>query len=246
MTVQSDVGISWKKDGSTAVITMNNGENRHNLDFALSMEEVLASIEEDQAVTAVVITSGDPKFWSTGLDILWVQQILSSGSLEELERFLYTISSVFTRLLTFPTPILASINGHVAGNGLILACACDLRLMRADRGFARFPEVELGIQFLPSMVAIVKQVFPVYLFKDMVFSSRKVTATELAQHHVVDYAPEDEEALIRATREVAGTYRSRRGFFGSMKKHLHKEVFAAMESEDPPFIASLGKLLKDS
>ena len=49
------------------------------------------------------------------------------------------------------------------GGGAILACACDYRLMRSDRGFFCFPEVDVNIPFLPGMLASVQRAVPAWV-----------------------------------------------------------------------------------
>ena len=61
--------IDWSKDDTVAVISMNNGENRHNLDFANRMLEVLDQVNKDTSVTAVISTSGDAKNFCQGVDV---------------------------------------------------------------------------------------------------------------------------------------------------------------------------------
>ena len=42
--------LEWKKEGTVAVITMTNGENRHNPDFAAALMGALDEIEKDTDV----------------------------------------------------------------------------------------------------------------------------------------------------------------------------------------------------
>ena len=47
----------------------------------------------------------------------------------------------------------AAINGHAFGAGVFLALACDWRLMRTERGFLNFPELNLGMRLSKAFAA---------------------------------------------------------------------------------------------
>jgi enoyl-CoA hydratase/carnithine racemase len=53
-------------------------------------------------------------------------------------------------------PTAAALNGHAFGAGAMLAMAHDYRVMRADRGFFCFPEVDIRIPFTPGMAALIQ------------------------------------------------------------------------------------------
>jgi enoyl-CoA hydratase/carnithine racemase len=50
-------------------------------------------------------------------------------------------------VLIAPVPTVAAINGHAFGAGSMLAIAHDFRVMRVDRGYYCFPEVDIRIPF---------------------------------------------------------------------------------------------------
>ena len=97
----------------------------------------------------------------------------------------------------FPMPVIAAMNGHTFGNGSILACSCDYRFMKADRGFFCFPEVDVNIPFLPSMLQTIRKAIPYYKLEELIFSGKRVGAKELEEHHVLVKACDDAEALMR-------------------------------------------------
>lgn len=82
-------------------------------------------------------------------------------------------------------------NGHTFGNGSILACSCDYRFMKADRGFFCFPEVDVNIPFLPSMLQTIRKAIPYYKLEELIFSGKRVGAKELEEHHVLVKACDD-------------------------------------------------------
>ncbi len=237
--------IEWEKDETVAVIRMNNRENRQNLEFADSMNAVLDAVVADKTITAAVITSTSEKYWSLGVDVDWLGRQLQDQNLQNVKGFLYGMNSVFKKLLLLPVPAIASINGHAFGNGAILACACDFRLMRADRGYFCFPEVDLGIPFLPGMIAFVKKAIPYYKFNEMKLTGRRVAAAELEASHVIEKSCPDADRLMAESLAFARTFRKKRGIFGEHKKRLHKQILAVIDTEDPEFIESLFLMVQD-
>ena len=231
--------VEWKKEGTTALLIMNNGENRHNLAFAEAMMDVLSSITADPSVDNVVITSSDSRRWSLGVDVDWVTARYHEQDFGSIKTFLYRLNDLFRTLLTYPMPLIAAINGHVAANGLVLACACDFRFMRADKGFARFPEVDLGIPFLPGMIAITKKAMPRHFFEMMKYTATKVTPRELEINHVLVRTFENEELLLRGCLEFGQSFRKRREIVGEMKRRMNQDIIDIMDKEDPPYIEAM-------
>ncbi len=158
--------VEWKKDETVAVLTMTAGENRHNLDFANEMLKNLNEIIEDNTVTSIVLTSSDEKNFCQGVDVQWLLGRFGEKDFQAIKDFMYRMNDVFRFFLLCPVPVIAAINGHAFGNGAILSCACDFRFMRSDRGYFCFPEVDLGIPFLPGMIAWVRKAIPQHAFHE--------------------------------------------------------------------------------
>ena len=231
--------VEWKKEGSVAIILMNAGENRHNPDFAAGMLKAFDEVEADREITSVVLTSSDAKNWSLGIDIVWITGAMGNQDFQTIKKFVYDMNSIFKRILLYPVPVIAALNGHVFGNGSVLACTCDFRFMKADRGFFCFPEVDINIPFLPSMLLSVKKAMPYYKYEELIFSGKRVGAKELEENHVVVKACADADALMKEAVDFAKTFQKGRTIFGENKKRMHKHIVEAMEKEDPVFIDNL-------
>jgi enoyl-CoA hydratase/carnithine racemase len=231
--------IEWKKVETVGVITMINGENRHNPDFIRAILTAFDEIEADPGISSVVIASSDPKNWSQGIDLTWMMDAMAKNDLQGMRDFMYGLNRIFKRILLYPMPVIAAINGHAFGDGTIMACACDFRFMKADRGFFCFPEIDINIPFLPGMLAIVRKAIPYYKLEELVFSGKRTGAAELEAHHVIVKACDNEEVLMREALAFAKTFTKKRPIFGEMKKRMYGSIIVIMEKEDPVFIEPL-------
>ena len=237
--------IEWEKDETVAVIKLNNGENRQNLEFAKTLNRILDEIVEDKDITAAVITSSDKKCWSLGVDIDWLGKQFTEQAFDNIKNFMYEMNNVFKKLLLLPIPAIASINGHAFGNGAILSCACDFRFMKSDRGYFCFPEVDLGIPFLPGMVAFVRKAMPEYKFNEMKLTGKKAGAVELAENHVIEKACADTDELMKESLAFAKTFNKKRGIFKEHKTRMHKQIIHVIDTEDKEFIEPLFLMVQE-
>jgi enoyl-CoA hydratase/carnithine racemase len=231
--------IEWEKEDTIAMITLNNGENRHNPQFIRAILDALAEIEKDESIYAVVITSSDEKSWSQGIDLPWIMNVHENREFQTIKAFLCSLNVMFKKILLFPMPVIASINGHAAGNGGILACCCDFRLMKADRGYFFLPGVDINISYLPGILEIIKRAFPYYKLEEAVLTGKRYGAKELEEHHVIMKACDNAEAVLRESIAFAKTFKKKRGIFREMKRRFNKNIIAAIDNEDPEYIEGL-------
>jgi enoyl-CoA hydratase/carnithine racemase len=231
--------MHWTKDETVAIITMTNGENRQNLEFATTLNAMLDEIIADQSVTALIITSNDEKNFSQGIDVQWIMEKMQNNDHKPVVDFINEMDNVFKKLLLYPVPVIAAINGHAFGNGSIVACACDFRFMRSDRGFFCFPEVNINIPFRLGMNAFVKKAIPLHVLSQMQFSGNRYTAPELEQHHIIVKACANQEELMSTAITFAKTFQKKRGIFGELKKRLYADIIKVLESD---FMPSTGKI----
>ena len=232
--------MKWEKDGSVAVIQMCNIANKQNLVFVKEMNQCLDEIEADKAIHAIVLTSDDEKNFSQGIDIEWLTGRMNEKDVDSIKSFMHGINGIFKRILFMPLPVIAAINGHAFGNGAMLACTCDFRFMKKDKGFFCFPEVDISIPFLPGMIEFVRKAVPEYKFNEMILSGKRVGAEELYESHVIVKASNNKEELLLDAMAFARTFTKKRGIFGELKKRMHKNIVQVMETEDVQQIESMG------
>ncbi|UBV15150.1 MULTISPECIES: enoyl-CoA hydratase-related protein [Mycolicibacterium] len=136
-------------DGDIAILDLGDDENRFSPEF---LDEVDAQLDAVLAKGAHgLVTTADSKFYSNGLDLDWLGAHSDQG-----DWYVGRVQGLLARMLTLPIPTAAAVVGHAFGAGAMLAIAHDFRVMREDRGFFCFPEVDIRIPFTPGMAALIQ------------------------------------------------------------------------------------------
>lgn len=132
-----------------AVLDLGDTENRFSPEF---LDEIDAHLDEVVGTGAHgLVTTGGGKFYSNGLDLDW---LTAHG--DQTQWYVGRVQGMLARVLTLPVPTAAAVVGHAFGAGAMLALAHDFRVMRADRGYFCFPEVDIRIPFTPGMAALIQ------------------------------------------------------------------------------------------
>ena len=222
---------------NVAVLTMDEGENRTNLDFIGKFNAVLDEIETKTEANALIITSAHEKVFSNGLDLEWLFTIAKQGK-KVVNEFFKVCGEFDKRLLTYPMPLIAAINGHAFAGGAILACLCDYRFMRADRGFFCMPEVDLGLEISPGMMAVMRKCVPSGAFLEVVLEGKRLTAGDCKARGIINRACPVETLLDEAI-EFAKPLNKKRDIVAALKREMNRDVLHALDVLDPPFLEAL-------
>ncbi len=135
--------------GSIAVIDLGEGENRLNNEF---MSEVDACLDHVLASDAVgLVFGGSGTSFCQGFDLAAID-----GDVARIGEFGAGFQRLIERLLVFPLPTVAKVNGHAIAAGAVLALCADVRVQRIDRGWFSLPEVDLGAGFTPFLVEFLR------------------------------------------------------------------------------------------
>jgi enoyl-CoA hydratase/carnithine racemase len=213
--------VRVERDGDVAVLVLGDGENRFNADSVGAIGAALDAVEASDA--AGLVTTARGKIWSNGLDLDWMGT--SGAGLE----FVRSLQALMARVLLFPMPTVAALNGHAFAGGAMLALAHDLRVMRADRGYFCLPEVDIGLPFTPGMAALVRERIPGgAALRDLAAYGLRVGAPEALARGIVDEAVAAEEVVPRAVARVRALAGKDRGTLAAVKRSLVGAVADAL------------------
>lgn len=212
--------IDLKREGEVFILTMGEGENRFNPPFIEAMHQALDTVEQSRGPAALVTVGGEEKFYSNGLDLVWFKGV---GQPEQKE-FTITVLKFLGRIMGFPVPTLAAINGHAFAAGAMLALAHDFRVMRQDRGFFCIPSVDLNISLAPGMLALIKSRLSPTVFRDVLLTGVRIGGVEARAKEIVDEIVPTDHVLSRAVSRAAVLARKDRQTYGSLKQGMVAEA----------------------
>jgi enoyl-CoA hydratase/carnithine racemase len=212
--------LDLRRDGGVFILTMQSGENRFNRPFVDAFNAALDEIEGASGPAALVTTGGEQKFYSNGLDLAW----LANEGQNEAGIFVGDVMRLLGRVMAFPLPTVAAINGHAFAAGAMLALAHDFRVMRADRGFLCLNEIDIRIPLAPGMAALVRNRLPTTLLRDVVLTGARIGGDEAARRGIVDEAAPAADVLPRAIARAAALADKDRATYGALKRELYGDV----------------------
>ncbi len=189
MTVRYEVG-----DG-IATITLASPETRNVLTPATmaALVEHLAAAADDESVRAVVLT-GEGNTFCAGADLAGAA---SAGSASFADTGPSALVSVLEAMLDHPKPVVARVQGHVAGGGNGLVAAADLAVAAESSRFA-FSEVRVGVA--PAVISVVclAKLHPAAA-RELLLTGERVSAQRVLDAGMINAVVPDEglDAAVR-------------------------------------------------
>lgn len=188
--------VEIEKKGKIYVVTLNDSVkgNAINSESLSAHRSVLKELESVKENSSVMVTSSDPKSWCVGLDFEWIE----SQSKKEFENTFKNLEEVFGRWALIPLPTVACINGHCMAGGAILASAMDFRIMRADRGWFAFTEIDVRIPLSPILYMIADLLPNKQSLKNLLLTGRRIGGIDAEKLGIVDESHLNEKLTPRA------------------------------------------------
>lgn len=218
--------IELERRDEVFLLQMTAGDNRFNPTSLAAWHAALDEVESSEGPAALV-TTGNGKFYSNGLDLDWMGAQSAPGAAAGL---VSDVIRLFGRMLAFPMFTVAAMNGHAFAAGAMLALAHDARVMRSDRGYFCLPEVDLGMPLAPGMTALIKARLSAAAAHEAVVTGRRFGAEACLAEGIVDEAqPEDEVVRHAVARALAHTGKDRRTV-QVLKRGLYADVLPILEA----------------
>jgi 2-(1,2-epoxy-1,2-dihydrophenyl)acetyl-CoA isomerase len=225
--------VLTSRTGSVLTITLNRPDVYNAINRALH-ERLAEALREaaDPEIRAVVLTGAGRGFCS-GQDLREFQS-LPGGVREALEQ---TYHPNVRALRALEKPVVAAVNGPVAGAGISLACACDARI---GSSAATFVPGFIGIGLVPDAGStwFVHRLLGFSRAFEWMVSNRRLSADEaLAWSLLSEVVPEEDFA--GRVDELASWYAGLPTRGVAMTKRLFEHAYAASLEEQLALEAGL-------
>jgi len=188
--------VELEKKNSVYVVTLNDptSGNAINSESLNAHRQVLAELEMVTENSAVVVTSSDLKSWCVGLDFEWIQA-QSAGQFESTFR---ELEEVFGRWALLALPTVGCVTGHCMAGGAIFASALDFRIMRQDRGWFAFTEIDVKIPLSPILYELADLIPNKQTVRELLLTGRRIGGADAQRMGVVDETHLPEKLMPRA------------------------------------------------
>lgn len=193
-----------KRDG-IAVITLNRPQvlNAMNKRLWLDLEQALEDAAADREIRVVVLT-GAGRAFSTGADL----KDSKDRTPEAYRDYLVHLQEISRRVIRFPKPTIAAVNGFALGSGYELALACDIRIASGDAKFGS-PEARVSSSVTGGAMRLVQDLVGPGKARELLFTCEYIDGAEAERIGLVNKAvPAEklmEETLAMAKKIAANS-----------------------------------------
>jgi enoyl-CoA hydratase len=136
--------INIEKHGEATLLTFDDG--KVNCLNENSLTQLGQALDDSRDAKAIVLTGGG-KCFSAGLDL----KRMPTLNRDELENLLEIFYGVLRRILDYPCPVVAAVNGHAIAGGAVMTLCCDVAVGAQKEVKIGLSEVAVGMP-LPGLV----------------------------------------------------------------------------------------------
>lgn len=197
--------VSLTRRGDVATLVIDRPEKRN----ALSLEVIEALTNRFHALAStrdarcVVLTGAGNRAFAAGADLDELGDAMKDpGSARKYDAF---VTRLFDAIAECPCPVVARINGHAIGGGLLLALACDLRIAVAGAKVG-VPAGRVGLMLSPREYGLLARAVGDAKSKLLLFAGRVLTASQGVEWGLLDEVHDEAEldaAVDRLTNDIS-------------------------------------------
>ena len=212
----------------TLTLTLNRPDkaNAFNRDMILELQTALKEAASNDDVRCVVLT-GAGKSFCAGQDISEMQ-LVQGQDISYHEHLKETYNPLVLQLRQIKKPIIAAINGPIAGAGLGAALACDLRIAAQNAhftvgftGIGLVPDSGVSL-LLPALIGLGRAT-------EFTFSNIPISAQQALEWGMVNRLVPAEDLAATVAQIAAMLAMGPVGAFGLTKKAFNRAVLPNLE-----------------
>lgn len=217
--------INLTQQDNIHILKMEREEgNAFDLEFLAALHESLDAVEAAIDGPGALLITGSGKAFSVGLDV----PTIMGYQPEQTSTFKSEVRRLYGRLVNFPLPTIAAVNGHAFAAGALLALACDYRVMREDRGWFCLSEVDVGVPIDSSVMVMAQAKVTPQVLRDLVLLGKRFGGTESVHVGLADAACSEENLIPTAIELITALSTKERKIFASLKSTLYASYATAL------------------
>jgi enoyl-CoA hydratase/carnithine racemase len=188
--------LGWEVRELVAIATIDRPERRNALNAELC-SQLLAHLQAERKLRAVVITGAGDQAFSAGADLVVRAEDASEPG--GGDTFRPAFDEVLQAIVDYPAPVLAAVNGAAIGAGLQLVVACDVRVAAPHATFS-IPAARLGVFLSPDNVHRLAALVGQGAARDILLTARALDVDEAVTVGLVQRRADD---ALAASLELA-------------------------------------------
>ncbi len=209
--------VTYKRD--YAIVQLNRGKvNAMEQKLVDELRVTIKEMENNDDVKGVII-SGQPHYYSAGLDVIKLYNYNES----EIGPFFTSFGQMYIELARFSKPLIGAITGHAPAGGCVIAITCDYRVMPDD------PKYKIGLNEILVNVPLSQDLIDGYTFwlgaglaHRYLLSGKMMSPQEAYDIGFVDELCPLDEVLSRAEKQMQEYLNADTRIFKSIKYKTRK------------------------
>lgn len=212
------------RDGVLTITLDHPKANAFTEEMIISTQDAFRIASSDPQVRCVLLI-GKGRFFSTGHDLKDAARKMDESFRSHLVQ---TFNPLILQIRNVEKPVIAAINGTVAGAALGVALACDLRIASESAQFVvGFLGIGLSLDsgislFLPAIIGLGRAT-------EYAFTNEPISAQQALDWGLVSRLVPDDQIIVQATDWATNFARGPLGAMGLAKLAFNKAVYANLE-----------------
>jgi len=222
--LDTDHVFSRFESGVLTIILNHPKANAFTEEMIFSIQKIIKIAADDERVRCVLLT-GSGNIFSAGHDLGEVYQLRNESFRDHL---MQTFNPLILQIRSLEKPVIAAINGPIAGAALGVALACDLRIASEEAQFVvGFLGVGLSFDsgvslFLPKLIGLSRAT-------EYAYTNTPISAQQALEWGLVNRIAPAEKINSQAEDWAAEIARGPVHTMGLAKRAFNKAHFADLE-----------------